>query len=358
MKRPYFPLAALLVLAMLYMCFKGKDPESGVTLVSTFGKQPAIAVDRNNTVKVAFGQGVEIFYTSSLAEGQSFAKPQRVGAQPKLALGMTRGPQITTTRDYTVIAAADHTGRILVYRLKNKETQWSKPVNLLETDTTAKEGFVVLATGKGNTVYAAWLDLRLKGHNNIFSASSPDGGKTWTRATLVYAAPEGKVCPCCRPSISADQEGNVYIMFRNELNGARDMYLAHSKDGGKSFSQAQKMGMDTWKLKACPMDGGGIALDAGGKVVTTWRRESSIYMAYPGAMEKRMGEGRAGVVASSARGNYLVWQQNQNIMALSPDHTGAEVVGTGTFPKVAILKDQNAIAIWEKEGQIVARRLQ
>lgn len=357
MKKSIYPLAALLMLAVTYMAFKMKTADASIAVVSTFGKQPTITVDKNNTIKVVFGLGEEIFYTSSPDGGQSFSAPQRVGSQPKLALGNTRGPQITTTSDYTVIAAAAHTGKIMVYRLKNKQTEWSEPVNILQADTTAKEGFVALASGKGNTVYATWLDLRLDRKNNIFSASSPDGGKTWTKAKLVYASPEGKVCPCCRPSISADQKGNVYVMFRNELKGARDMYMAHSKDGGKNFSPAQKLGMGSWDLKACPMDGGAIAMDPSGKVGTTWRRENTIYYAQPGSMEHKMGEGRASALALSARGNYIVWQQNRNIMALSPNKPGAETIGNGTFPRVATLKDQSAVSVWEAEGQIVARHL-
>jgi hypothetical protein len=275
-----------------------------------------------------------------------------------MALGMTRGPQIITTQDYTVIAAAGFTGKIMAYRLKNGETTWSQPVNILHADTTAKEGFIALASGKDNVVYAAWLDMRLDHKNNIFSAVSSDGGKTWSKSKLVYTAPEGRVCPCCRPSITADQKGNVYVMFRNELKGARDMYVAHSRDGGKHFSPAQKLGMGTWNLKACPMDGGGLALDPKGKVGTTWRRENTIYFASPGSMEQKIGEGRACSLAKTAKGNYIVWQQNSKILALSPGKLGPETIGDGTYPRTATLKNQSAISVWESAGQIVASRLE
>jgi hypothetical protein len=135
------------------------------------------------------------------------------------------------------------------------------------------------------------------------------------------------------------------------------MYLAHSRDGGKSFSPAQKLGMGTWNLKACPMDGGGLVLDAQGKVATTWRRENTIYYASPGSMEQKIGEGRAASLAQSSKGHYLVWQQNQNIVALSPDKIGAETIGAGTYPRVATLQDQGAISVWEADGRIVAKRL-
>ena len=356
MKHSRYPLVALLLLAAAYMGFKEK-PAADLVTVSTFGKQPAVAVDHHNTVKVVFGQGEEIFYAASRDGGQTFTPPVRVAQQGKLALGMTRGPQIVATKDYTLIAAAGFTGSILAYRLKNGETVWSPPVNILQADTTAKEGFIALASGPGNVVYAAWLDMRMDHKNNVFSATSPDGGKTWSKSKLVYSGPEGGVCPCCRPSLTADTKGNVYVMFRNEVKGARDMYLAHSRDGGKSFLPAQKLGTGSWQLKACPMDGGGIALDARGQVATTWRRENILYYAQPGSGEQSLGEGRAGALAASAKGNYIVWQQNRNIMVLSPQETGAQRIGSGTYPRVATLRDQSAIAVWEAGGQIVASKL-
>jgi hypothetical protein len=116
--------------------------------------------------------------------------------------------------------------------------------------------------------------------------------------------------------------------------------------------------MGTWNLKACPMDGGSIALEPNGKVATTWRRENTIYVASPGSMEQKMGEGRAASLAQSTRGHYLVWQQNQHIVALSPNAIGAVTIGNGTYPRVATLQDQGAISVWEADGQIVARRLE
>ena len=348
---------ALLVLGV-HFGFRLKANKAGAPVtVSTFGRQPTIVVDKTNTIKVVFGQGEEIFYTSSKDEGKTFAPPQRVGKQPKLALGMTRGPQIVTTKDYTVIAAAAHTGKIMAYRQKNNDPRWSEPVNILDGDTTAKEGFVALAAGKDNQVYAAWLDLRLNQKNNIFSATSADGGKTWSQNRLVYKSPNGSVCPCCRPSITADQKGNVYVMFRNELNGTRDMYMAHSKDGGKSFGTAQKLGLGTWTLKACPMDGGAVALNTQGKVGTTWRRENIVYYAEPGNPEQKIGEGRASSLVKTSKGNYLVWQQGENIMALTPSQLGAEIIGTGTYPRLTVLANQKVMGIWEKDGQILASLL-
>ena len=39
-----------------------------------------------------------------------------------------------------------------------------------------------------------------------------------------------------------DGSNDVYVMFRNALGGNRDMYVARSRDGGKTFGAAAKVG--------------------------------------------------------------------------------------------------------------------
>jgi len=352
--------------SLLFLCISGavtffsfvlKGKHSEIVSVSSFGKQPTLTVDNQNNLHVVFGAGNEIFYTTSKYGGLSFSKPQKVGQQAKLALGATRGPQIVSTKDYLVVAAADHTGKIMIYRSRHGQSKWSEPVNILKGDSTAKEGFIALAAGSANEVYAVWLDLRIGKRNNVFSAVSPDGGMTWSENKLVYASPDGRVCPCCRPSIAADGKGNVYVMFRNELAGARDLYLAHSKNRGKSFAPAQKLGTGTWVLDKCPMDGGSVSIDANGNVGTIWRRENTVYYSEPGAAERKIGEGRAPSLVKNVKGNYLAWQHSNQVMVMTPDKLRAESIGTGLYPRLTNISDEGVICIWESEGKILAKIL-
>jgi hypothetical protein len=63
-------------------------------------------------------------------------------------------------------------------------------------------------------------------------------------------------------------------------------------------------------------------------------------------------------LAKTATGPYVVWQQQNKIMAVSPRTQGPATIGEGAFPKVVALKDQKAFSVWEAEGQIVAKVLE
>jgi hypothetical protein len=335
--------------------FSPKAPPATV-VISAKGSQPAVAVDKDGSLHVIFGYTDKILYASSPDGGRTFTPAKEIATLPDMHLGMTRGPQIAVTNDFVVVANVTKQGRIMVYRHQKAGKQWRQPVNLLDTDTTALEGFVALAAGPSNTVYAAWLDTRLNKQNNVYSAFSKDGGQTWSESTLVYASPEGKVCECCRPSVAADTKGNVYVMFRNNLAGNRDMYLAHSRDGGKTFRSAQKLGLGTWPLKACPMEGGGLAVNAQGKPVTIWKRQNAIFLNIPGLTEEQISEGRNCSVATSAKDTFLVWQQNNTIWAKTTGQLTPVQVGVGTYPR-AVTSGTHHVVVYEANEGIVARQV-
>jgi hypothetical protein len=66
-------------------------------------------------------------------------------------------------------------------------------------------------------------------------------------------------------------------MFRNWLNGSRDLYLAPSVNKGRTFKDAVKLGTGIWKLNACRMDGGGLDFNVDNTINTTWQRSGNVY---------------------------------------------------------------------------------
>ncbi len=91
-------------------------------------------------------------------------------------------------------------------------------------------------------------------------------------------------------------------MFRNDVDGNRDMYL---KSGA---AEAKRLGDTHWPLSACPMDGGGLARGLDGRMVTAWRRDRDVILAYQGEPEIRLGEGKDPALAVSGNAPVVAWQ--------------------------------------------------
>ena len=145
-------------------------------------------------------------------------------------------------------------------------------------------------------------------------------------------------------------------MWRNNLAGNRDMYLINSKDNGRTFDRPVKLGLGTWPLDACPMDGGGLAVDRDSQVVTIWRRDKQLFRCVPGQAETSLGEGAQGWAATGPDGVYLIWTTGRTgrVLALTPDSdTPIELAERGSHAVVAASLNGKGpvIAAWEHAGE-------
>ena len=233
--------------------------------------------------------------------------------------------------------------------IKSGASNWQLSGKVNDRDTVAKENLMALSSD-GNIAYAVWLDIR-DGHNKIFGSRSLNGGKTWSKNILVYASPDKTVCECCKPSVAVKGK-NLYVLFRNWLNGSRDLYLIKSSDGGQSFSKAEKLGVGNWALNGCPMDGGGLTLNRD-RPVTVWNRKGTIYSCEPGKEEKELGRGRGCTIKNNNGRNVYAWVENSEVVVMN-DKGQKNIIGKGNQPVLEAVNSNQVVCVWEDEKQIHA----
>lgn len=319
------------------------------------GEQPQISVDKQGVIRVVFGKKDEIFCVTSSDNGNTFSDPVLVARVPQMHLGMGRGPQIASSDHYSIITAMDQAGNIHWFKLENSSKDWKKMSTVNDVNGSAPEGLMSIAADQDDHFYAVWLDTRTGKKNQIYFSSLSKNKKHWSPNILAYQSPDGHVCECCKPSIAV-QQSQVAIMFRNWLNGSRDLYILRSSNNGKSFSPVQKLGMDTWKLNGCPMDGGSVAFNASNYVQTVWQRQGSIFYCEPGKREVKVGEGRIPGV-SEMGGNAIVTMQNKDtVKMVSLTNNKETIVGKGSFLKSIALPDSKLLCVWQQENTIKFKR--
>ena len=331
-------------------------------------KQPQAAVDSHGRIYIAFGRGSAVRVAASSDGGKTF-ELNTVGEVGSLALGMRRGPRVAATGDSVVVTAIGgeegkgRDGDVLAWRSGDGGKTWAGPTRVNAVEGSAREGLHGMAAGPEGRVFCTWLDLRTK-KTEIYGALSKDGGTTWEPDALVYRSPDGSVCECCHPSAAFGPDGTLHVMWRNSLKGARDLYLASSSDGGKTFGAAEKLGRGTWPLKACPMDGGAVAAGPEGRVETVWMRAGAMFAATPGEAERSLGRGVQGWTAFAAEGPFSVWLEKRpgRLLALPPGSSSPLILAErANDPVVASSPNDHGpvIAVWEDkaDGGIVSRVL-
>ena len=330
-------------------------------------REPQLAANASYVVLV-FGAGRTIYFSSSPDRGKSFSAPAKVADVGILPLSRHRGPRVALSGSTIVITAvggnkADEgphahglpsDGDLLTWRSQDGGKTWSKGKAINDVPGSATEGLHALTSDGKGTLLAVWLDKRGAKGTKLYAARSTDDGATWSKNIAVYQSPDGSICECCHPSVAIDAAGRILVMWRNELAGARDMYLASSRDG-VAFSSPEKLGTGTWQLNACPMDGGGLAVSPA-KVLTAWRRDGNIFLAEPGRPERQIGTGKDVALALSGNRTYAIWSNGGKLEAWN-DGNAVALSDAGAFPAVCALPAGGVLAAWEENGAIEIRRL-
>lgn len=322
-------------------------------IVSDHGKQPRIAVSDDGGIHIVFGAENSVYYARSSDQGQTFSKPRVIIALKGMHLGWRTGPQIVATQHHMIISVVGHDNNLQVWYSQNKGESWEGPKLVNAVPGALPEGFHSIAAGEENYAFAVWLAVQEKGLN-ISGSKSRDGGKTWEKNQIIYVSPGGSVCECCHPSVSSVGDKTA-VMWRNALAGNRDMHMAISLNGGLSFGNAYKLGKESWQLNGCPVDGGGVSIDSNGEIFCVWRRKNNLYLSDHEQSESLLGEGKQAVIVQSARGPFIAWQHDPNIMVLPPSAEQPLQIGEGAFAALASSGDQELVvlAYQQKAGIVV-----
>jgi len=176
------------------------------------------------------------------------------------------------------------------------------------------EGFS-LAAGERGAVTAGFLS------GQLYTMASRDGGETFS----AYAElnPSLDPCKCCTTSTAYGPDGRLALLYREETNNERDIYLV-LLDQRSGQQTRTRISSTPWKLEGCPMTYFTIrGTDTG--YVTAWPTKGQIYFARlnkdgavlpPGEIKTPGTNGmRTGILALSARdGATLIAWKNQNVL--------------------------------------------
>lgn len=312
--------------------------------------QPQIAIAPGGEIHLVFGRGRSIFHTHS-RDGRAFSPAVKIGQLEKLALGMRRGPRVSATEKTIAVTAISHAdGMLHAWTSGDEGATWISAPPLNTAPTSAQEGLHAMAGDGRGLVAVVWLDVRDKA-KVVLSRVSRDAGLTWQPEVRVYASPDGHVCECCHPSVAIGPRGEIGVMWRNWLGGARDLWMSTSTDGGGEFGEAQKLGEGTWPLNGCPMDGGALAFAATGKPVAVWRREKSVYLSEAAASEKWVANGAVQPVIVFEKGApTILWEQNGSLMMKRGNALATTLARDAAFPSAVATPGGGVAVAWESRG--------
>ena len=225
------------------------------------------------------------------SEGEMQGSPVRVNRNPGVATAW-RGdqPSLTVGHDGAVyvvwtarVEAGSKHGTDLFMSVSNDRGQsFASEVKVNDDKVPGAHGMHSLAVAQDGRVYVGWLDERnvsaprpstkadghhMESNRELYLAYSTDGGRTFSANRKVAV----DACPCCKTSLAVAADGTLYAGWRQVLPGNfRHIAVASSTDGGQNFSGPVIVSDDRWMLQGCPVSGPSLSVDAGGSLKVVW----------------------------------------------------------------------------------------
>lgn len=295
------------------------------------------------------GRAGDVFVASSKDGGATFSSPVKVAHVPQLMVGNRRGPRIVANGDRVTVTMIAH--ELIAFTSTDGGSSWSGRVTVNDVANSAHEGLHDLAGSRPGELFVTWLDLR-NGKTELWGATSKDAGRTWTKNELVYKSPDKSICECCHPSALYDAEGNLAVMWRNSIEGSRDMWLMTRAKAASRFTAARKLGEGTWKINGCPHDGGTIVALGGGKFGAVWQRAGEVFLVRADGPEVSLGKGRQPAAAASDKGPVVIWNDGTQLVSVvgTTNTQTSKKITEGRFPSLAALPDGKGAVIAYEQG--------
>jgi len=279
-KNTWLLLGTTLV-AALAMTLAARSAHAGADKITTVdvpsgGQAMAAKTDAQGTIHLVFDTSDGPHYASSRDNGKTLSKPVPLvdEASRKPGLEFLTWDMAVTAEGAVHVALGNN-----AWKLKLPREEWGffytrrlpgeaafSP--LKNINHKPSEGFS-LAVGEAGALTAVWMA------DKLFANVSPDGGNTF--APAIEIDPVLNPCNCCTTSSVYGADGRLAILYREETDNDRDMYLALWDQQQNKVSKT-RVSTTPWKIDACPMTYYSVTRSGDG-FVAAWPTKGQIYFA-------------------------------------------------------------------------------
>jgi hypothetical protein len=322
------------------------------------GQAVAARTDAEGNIHLVFNSDSGPRYASSADNGQSFGDsiPILDSAAQESGLSFSAWDMAIGSGGRIHVAMSTN-----AWELKRPKEEWALYYARLDPEAdsftavrninrTPSEGFSLAADDKGNAS-ACWLSGKL------YANVSHDNGKTFTSS--VEIDPEINPCDCCTTSCAYGAGGELVVLYREETNNERDMFLLFWNQDSNQRSRTP-VSRTLWKVNGCPMTYFTVTRTSAG-FATVWPTKGHVYFARldpkgamlpPGEVRTHGKTGmRIGMLSlDDAEGNTLiVWKELGHLSWQLYDQQGSPLKTSGSVES----SGSGVAGVVDKKGEFV-----
>jgi hypothetical protein len=150
----------------------------------------------------------------------------------------------------------------------------------------------IAVDGQGNPIISVIRELSTEINARYIVLRSENGGESFLPPVVASEPADGEyVCECC-PSDMVVAGDSIWLVFRNNFNNLRDIWVSRSDDLAASFTTACDVDATDWMLNSCPISGPQLQKIGNDSLLAVWMSgatgQSRIYAAtlHGGTMTK------------------------------------------------------------------------
>ena len=223
------------VFSMMFAGMLGAAWTSKRLTFNTDNYSPAIAGDGANVYVVwengSVSDNDEIYFRRSADNGTTWQSAKRLTNNT----GYSEVPAIAVSGANVFVVWEDDTpgnNEIYFSRSTDNGATWRAEQNLTGNTGSSDEPAIA---ANGEKVYVAWHD-DLPGNEEVYFRRSIDGGATWKIAKRL----SNNSGSSSYVGIAV-QAANIYVVWRDETPGNREIYFRKSADGGVNWENAKRL---------------------------------------------------------------------------------------------------------------------
>lgn len=248
-------IVLLLMISLLLASCTSKPASQTFTLDFPQAPSVSLASTPNGKIYIALGSHHSILIASSTDGGKTFSEPILASSNVNAHVLPVERPVLAIHNENIVATAwleqsADFTSATIWYASSNDGGQtFSEPVQVA-TDSGVEIVMVQVALNQDGNPLLTWLT-----DGTLRYTYSNDFGESFAQVQTIA----GGACECCQPSLIVKGE-QVWLAYRGlevqtDGNGIRDILVAISNDGGKTYENTTRVSDGHWYLNACPIAG-------------------------------------------------------------------------------------------------------
>jgi len=241
----------------------------GVSNSAGFSFNPRIAVDSGGTINVVwqdspdFYRTSNVFFSRSSDGGITFSTPMNLSGTSNSAFYSTPQIAVHNAGNISVVWESD-TGNLAIWFSGSSDggATFSAP-KMLSTNTAGSID-PQIAVDKNGNINVLWED-DLAGHSDISFSRSADNGATFSSPMNLSNPFGNSLANSNSPRLAPDLLGNINVVWANDSPGNFEIFISRSTDGGVNFSGPKNISKSS-TFSSNPF----IAVDAGGNINVVW----------------------------------------------------------------------------------------